>query len=388
MIEKTIHQHAGGFSRIRIPCLLAGLFALHGAHMAVAAAGLAITHTDRLSGEVVVLNESVTVGGTPVGWDEAVLVINSKTAELKIAGNALEFKNGEVWTGLIESMKDGMVEFTSPVLGRRTVAVEKLRSLNFQPSLPPATQQESNVLYRRRGNPSPGALLSVDAKRISAETSLGVLSFERDRIERYVFEAGFAAPSGDTGTFDAVALADGNIFHGTTRARNGALVIEHAVAGEISLASNAWSWFCHYSPDLIHLAETKPKSTRTMPLILHPPDPPWVEQGHSPTTDDSRSFVRRIHILPRTIIAYKTGKGEFSSTLSLDRGARGPALVRFRAGEKILKEYILKPTDKIPVPVKLPVEMASGLVVEVDFGKAILFPCGVVLDDPLVLLKP
>lgn len=384
MIDKTIHCSAHGLQHFRMPCVWLSLCALVGSHV-VSDAAHVITLSERLDGEVALIKDGISIGEKSVTWDDALIVINTEPKARNIGNNALEFKNGEIWTGLIESMKGGMVQFTSPVLGKHEIPVAKLRSLDFQPGLSPVVQSEPNVLYRLRGKPSPGALLSVDDKKIAAETALGTLTFERALIERYVFDASSA---GTTGTFHAVGLADGSILYGTTTVQDGALLMTHAVAGEIKLNNQAWVWSCRYSPSLAHLAEMVPASIKPSPLILHPPPPPKVEYGPSGPTDGPRDFVRRIHIKPKTSITYKAKAGEFTSTLSLAPGTRSPAVVRFRSGRKILKEYVMQPSGETSIPVRFPVTTGADFVVEVDFEKTMLFPCGVVMDDPIIILKP
>ncbi len=384
MIEKTIHHAARGLQHFRMTCVWFLLGVLVVSHTASDAAYV-ITRSERLDGEVKFVNNGVSVGEKLVTWDDTLIVINTTPQARNIGNNALQFKNGEIRTGLIESMKGGMVQFTSPALGQHKIPVGKLRSLDFQPGLSPVVQSEPNVLYRLRGNPSPGALLSVDDKKITAETALGSLTFERALIERYVFES---TPTKTTGTFHAVGLADGSILHGTTTVQNSALMITHAVVGEIQLGNQAWVWACRYSPSLAHLADIVPASIKSSPLILHLPLPPKVEHGRSGLSVGHRDFVRRIHIQPKTSITYKTKAGEFISTLSLAPGARSPAVVRFRSGGKILKEYVLKPTGETSIPVRFPMSSGADFVVEVDFEKTMIFPCGVVMDDPIIILQP
>jgi hypothetical protein len=164
------------------------------------------------------------------------------------------------------------------------------------------------------------------------------------------------------------------------------LVLKHAVAGEKPLAGDAWLWVRRHSPSLIHLADTAAPSTRTFPLIRSTPELPRVEYVQAARSDDSPPFTRRIRIWPKTIVSYQPGAGEFHATLSLDPRSRGAAVVRFRAGGNVLAEHVLAPADKTPVSVGFPVAADTGFSVEVDFDKAILFPCGVLIDDPFVAL--
>lgn len=378
-------EHRGCSIRARTALIVLGLvLARHAAFGS--SAGLVVSRQARLEGDLAITNGAFSVAGKSIAWDEVVVAINDASASRQPAANALELRNGEVWSGQIASMRDGQIVLESATLGQRTVPAAEVRALNFQPDLPPAAPAQTNILHRLRGKPSPGALLSIDAKKLSAETALGPLAFDRDKIERYVIDSGAAGGAAPAGARDAVALADGSILYGAARLQGNTLVLSHAAAGERTLPDTAWLWVRRCPTDLVHLADATPASVQTFPLIRRPPDPPRVEYGPGARSEeDAPLFIRRVRLWPRTLMAYAPlpGPAEFRCTVQPEPRSRGPVLVRFRAGEKVVQEQVLTPTNRA-VAVAIPLEAGAGLGVEVDFEKAIRFPCGVVLDDPFL----
>jgi hypothetical protein len=67
-------------------------------------------------------------------------------------------------------------------------------------------------------------------------------------------------------------------------------------------------------------------------------------------------------------------------------GTRGDLRLRVVAAGKALLEQELA-ADADWKPLALDVPRAGELVIEIDFGKRIRFPCGVVLCDPHVVVR-
>jgi hypothetical protein len=66
---------------------------------------------------------------------------------------------------------------------------------------------------------------------------------------------------------------------------------------------------------------------------------------------------------------------------------RGDARLRVLAGGKTLLEKTIGPGAAVE-PLALDLAQAQELVLEVDFGNRIGFPCGIVLEDPIVVVAP
>ena len=68
-------------------------------------------------------------------------------------------------------------------------------------------------------------------------------------------------------------------------------------------------------------------------------------------------------------------------------GSRGSARVKLSVGTKAVFDQVLTPEGKAPVAVSFEVPVGSGLKLEVDFGKRVRFPCGITLDNALLVKK-
>ena len=76
--------------------------------------------------------------------------------------------------------------------------------------------------------------------------------------------------------------------------------------------------------------------------------------------------------------------GLFAATLAPAEGSRTEAVLRIKSGGRLLAAKPVPPAAK-PVPLRLQLPAAGELTFEADFGRRVLFPCAVVLGDPLLI---
>jgi len=349
-------------------------------------AGVVLTIAGRQEGAISVQPGSVRVGNSSVKWADVMLAVNDKKAGGAPAPNALHFKNGEVWAGKITKLSDNRITIESASLGKRMVETALLRSADFAPGLGLVEGEKAGVLYRRKGGPIPGTLIWIKDARVAIDTTLGAVAINRDGLSRYVFD-GKAAETMSTAA-DEVHLADGSILRAAVKPGQGVLVIKHATLGEQRLGPDAWRSVRRYSGPALYLADVRLVSAKTFPLIRRPANKPLTEHYQS----GAGGLASRIFIWPKSIIGYKLpgrpgNKFLFTARIGLFDGSRGAARVKIGVTGKAVFDQVLVPEGKSAVSVSFTVPGGSDLKLEVDFDGSVRFPCGVTVDNALLVKK-
>ncbi|MCY2929532.1 MAG: hypothetical protein NTV86_08565 [Planctomycetota bacterium] len=354
-----------------------------------AQAGSVTTPAGRLEGPVALAGGNLTAAGKPVAWED-VLVAVAEASDARPAGEAIYLDTGEVWGGQVTKLAAGRITIASPLLGAREVDLAAVRSIDFAPDLPVPEAQNDGVLYRLKGNPVRGALVSLEGQKISVETALGPVPLDRGTVKRYVFAG---APRKAAPTGDEVTLTDGSVLMGKLAPTGAGLTLKHPVLGDVNIAANQWRSLRRRTEKVTYLAEQTPDKVETFPLIRLAANPPAMERARTqaPGTP-APGYVSRIRIWPHTIVRYSLPgeagqKVSFRAQVSLAEGSRGALAVRVKVGEKVAFEAVLDPKDPKPAAVAFEADAGGVLTLEVDFDKTIRFPCSVTVDDPLVLRK-
>jgi hypothetical protein len=314
-------------------------------------------------------------------------VFNATRAGGVLPPEVLHLRNGEAWAGEIVKLAGGQAKISTTFFGRRDLSADAVRAVDFKPRLPPLQAGESKMLYRVKGSPVPGSLLWIEGDRVALETPLGVLALTRKEMKRAVY-GDTAAANDPAGREDEIALADGTVLIGQVVSRKDGFVVKHAVMGDQVVEPDAWRWVRRHPVQVAYLADTQPVSVLASPLIRRPPPAPRVESSRG--MEEGPAFVRRMYVWPKTVVEYmlpgeKGGKARVSAVLGLAAGSGGNASVRFRAGDRTVFERILKTDSSEPVAVSFEVEAGSVLTLDVDFDKAVRFPCSVTVDDAFVM---
>jgi hypothetical protein len=358
---------------------------------AAAFAGLALTLNGRQEGAVAVGPGVIRVGGASVNWADVILVVNDLQAELPVAPEALHLKSGEIWAGKVVKLAEGRITLESS-FGQRQIAAADVCAIDFMPGLP-LIQEDDNggLLHRLKGRPIPGNLISIDADLATIDTALGAVTLDKKDLKRYVLSGAKKKP--EARSDDELTLADGSILCGQCEPTKDGLRIKHAVLGEQVIQGGRWQSVRRHSTSVTYLAEAAPSFVKAFPVIRRPADPPGVERARCRRpTGASPGFVSRVHFWPKTIADYKLpgqpgGKVVFRAAVALAEGSRGAARVLFRLGDRVVFDQVLTPENSKAVPVSFEAEAGSDLKLEVDFGKAVRFPCSVTMEDPYVVAK-
>lgn len=373
--------------------LLPGMLLALGLWAAPVQADAVQTLGGRLEGKVHLRAGSCEIGGKTAAWNDLLYVIMDHSTRSIRPPQAVRLASGEVWLADVVALSARKLKARSVLFGEREIDAGTVRSLDFLSDLAaPAPGDKPGTLYREKGEPIPGALLWIDDQRLAIDSPLGVLTLPREGTARYLFQTGpaVAPPAKD----EEIGLVDGTVLRGKAAPVQDALEVEHAVLGKLTIPAAAVRSVLRHVPAAAYLAELPMQSVDAVPLVASPALPETLEY---PTRGDSRAWpgplacLRGICIQPKTVVKYRLPKAAgptatLFATLGPVDEARGDVKVRIASGDKALVERDLSPAAK-PEALSLPVPSGGELTIEVDFGPRIAFPCGVVLGDPLVVLR-
>ena len=351
---------------------------------ALAVGGLVHTREARVEGAVAFRGGRVEVGGKAVSWDALLLAVRETPVRGLSGRDVVRLRSGEAWVVDVLGLAAGQLRVRSAQLGERRVAVGQVATVDFVRGLPLAARQRDGTLYRDQGEPVPGKVLWLDRRHIAIGSPLGVLEVPRRDATRYVFANGAApAPPSDG---EEVGLVDGSILIGRLAPAKDGFELDHALLGKLAIPGTALRSIVRRGDAVAFLAEQTPKTTAA-PLVAHPAPP---EPVACPAADGS-TWLKGVRVAPRASLRYRLPAAAgrrlaFRAGLQPLPGARGDLRLRVLAGGKTLCDQHLPASAPWPA-LALDLPAARELVVEVDFGTRIRFPCGVVLCDPLVVVR-
>lgn len=350
-------------------------------------AGSVLTAAGRQEGKVALGDNALTLDGKAVDWPAVLVVVTDNNAATLPARNLVRARSGEAWYGDILAVSAKQVEINC--YGKHSVDREAVSSLEFTPGVA-AEELSAKTLYREKNEPVPGALLWVDDNRLAIDSPLGVLTLQREGTIRYVFDpaADEALPEGQ----DEVQLLDGCIFRGKFSLGAKTCMLEHKTLGKLSLPTAAVRAIRRRPAGATYLADLKPASAKTAPLVDKAPTAARFACGYQAVGGNWLGFMKSLRIEPETTVKFQlpkeaTAGGTLLTRLSAPEGAKGTVLVRISADGKPLAEHKLAPQDK-PIDVQANLPAGKDLTLEVLFEKPLRFPAAVVLQDPVIVAKP
>lgn len=348
------------------------------------------TSTARIEGKLALADGTLQAAGKPIAWSDVLFVIRESDARSIRPPEALWTPSGEVWLCHVASLTAGKLRARLPLLGERELDASALRALDFLPTLPPPEPADKpGTLYRVKGEPVPGRLMWVEEQRLAIDSPLGVLTLSREGLARYLFTSG---PKPSPGTEDEVSLVDGSVLRGRAMPGKGALELEHAILGRLSVPERLLRSILRRPASAVYVAEQAPARVDAVPLVAKgkPPEAlAYLTHGDSRAWPGVLMAIRAVRIEPKCSASWRLPRIQgqrprLLATVAPIEGMRGDVKLRLLAAGKTLLERELGPASKREaVAVELPLD--AELAVEVDFGPALRFPCGVVLGDPVVV---
>ena len=338
----------------------------------------------RIEGSVGFGEDCVEVGDRTVRWEEVLYVIRETPGRAISGANVIRFRNGEAWVADMLELSGTSLRARSPILGQLHAALSDIAALDFVLSPPSRKQRKAGSLYRDEGEPIPGKVLWIDAKSIAIDSPLGVIDVPRDSAVQYLF----ADRTGEARTLkdDEVALTDGTRLHGLATPNVGGLTLKHASLRDLTFPASVVRSVERHPGSVIYLAERRPHTVEARPLITQSVPPVVVSHQRSYAVAD---WLKGVRVLPKAALRYRlpdaSGKTRiFRTGLQPVQGSCGDVHVRIAVGASTLHERQLAGSEPWP-PLSLELPGGSELTIEVNFGKRIRFPCGIILCDPHVI---
>jgi hypothetical protein len=347
-------------------------------------AGVVQTATERLEGKVTIEVEGVTIEGKKVPWDGVVRLLNDTKEPIAPRPQQVHLQNGEVWPCEIRRLAEKRLSIRSSLFGEMQVNVSRLAAIDFAPvpkGQTPGQNWKAKTLYRAKCDPIPGTLLRLDGDQLGIDSPLGEINLPRDGLVRYCWTG---VPATFEDDVDEVGLTDGTILRGRLEVSDNALRLDHPVLGPVKLATKRVHSVVRHRPELWDLTELAPKSVRTSPLTGGDAPAPMCCTVRG---DGSELFVKGLRIEPKTVVCFALPKTsekmvKLRALLVPINGGSGDVRVRIRSGkEERLHQEVKAGDEPKAVTVEIPADDES-VEIEVDFGKVLRFPSGVVIGDP------
>lgn len=346
------------------------------------------TSTERLNGKVSFDRGALRVSGKNILWRDVILMVADPSSAAFPPPQTVRLKNGEVWPATMVTVEEGKLSLSSKLLGKRTIPISTVASIDFRSGLSGTAHARKGVLYREKGEPLPGKLLWLDTTHIAIDSALGVLKLQRKGLLRYRCAWESRRPPGDN--TDVITLIDGAIYRGQSRPETRTLEMQHKQLGNVSIPVTALKTLVRHTNRTRFLTDALPKLQKTFPLLDEKAVRPRVTRLAS---DRDGAWARALQIEPKSLVRWSqpTQSGLSASFRTVVRpmpNCRGQAHVKLMVNGKTVFDRKLGRQDR-PVPVSVALPAGKAFDVAVDFGNAPFFPCGVVLEDPhLVLGRP
>ena len=352
----------------------------------VLGAGIVETVSGKIEGKISFLPNAVKVDEQQVASKD-ILYLYSENSSPPVSSPELAlFRNGEVVVGGIVFGSDKQVDLSCKWFGRKSFDLKKLSVLQFI-SDESLADGANETLYRKEGQPIPGALVWIDEGTIGLDSPFGALKLIRSGLVRYVLDKNPSLPLvGDEVMGDEIGLSDGNVFRGRLHFDEGKVRLTHPVVGEMAFPVSVVRFIARHRPTMVEINLLKRERIDAGGGILA------KGKQFSYTEEPGTGFIRSTRIEPQTKTRYAQpersgGKLLFRTTLCPLKSARGMTRFTMSVGSKTVLERTVSPSE-LPQSVEVQLPEGEDFVVEVDFGPLLRFPCGVILRDAhLVVAK-
>jgi hypothetical protein len=306
--------------------------------------------------------------------------ISRKTAGISNAPpHAVHFRNGETWQVEILTLTNDKLAIKGDPFGERTVDLSSVVSLEFAPRPERQGTSRPGVLYRTSGRPLPGKLTWIKKDDIAIDCALGIIPLPRTGLIEYIIPG--SSIRTDQGPMDEIGLLDGSILRGKVELEDKKIMIDHPTLEAVGIPWEKLRYLIRSGNQTRWLTDFQDRQMETSgPLGKHS----GVE--HLDFRKDGRPSLSAVRVIPETVLRYKLPtKGQSASrvlrtALSPVPGSLGDATVTLSLGniEFYKKELLAKDvTENISIPLPL----GNDLVVRVEFGERLAYPCGIDMHD-------
>ena len=330
-----------------------------------------------VKGDLVASGDQLRIGDQVVQMDKMLSWINPGITARPKAATGVRLRNGEFWSGDVESYKDGVVNFSGDI-GKHVLKLSQISSLTFYEQAP-SKDDAPNTLYRIAADPIPGELVWIKSwlgagKDIAVESIAGTLPVPWKQVARYVVEP-LKAGDVDPGSME-IALSDGSILYSKApKFSKGFLLMQHPVLGDLKFELST----------IVYMRRT-PKGA----LWLESPDKTQaaglVGSGVQPVRHDigrvgGQRCLSALRMYALTSATYDLPAAQqkgatLRGTLVPISNSRGNMQVSIKAAGKTVWQTKV-PAGSAPVEVALNLPQCKDFTIAVNYDGKVAVPCGV-----------
>ena len=337
------------------------------------------TPTGRKSGELQWKNAQLLLNRNPVNTDEIKSISRKTTATRNAYPHAVHFRNGEIWQVEILTLTNDKLALRGDPFGERTVDLSSVVSLEFSSRPERLGTFRTGVLYRISGRPLPGKLTWIKKDDIAIDCALGIIPLPRTGLIEYRIPG--SSIQRDQGPMDEIGLVDGSILRGKVGLKDEKIILEHPVLETVGIPWEKLRYLIRSDKRTRWLNDFQDRKVDTSgPLGKHP----GVE--HLDFRKADKPSLSAVRVFPQTVLRYKLPtKGQndsriFRTSLSPIPGSLGDATITLSLGNKEFYKKELSAEDETE-NISIPLPSGNDLVVSVDFGKRLSYPCGIDMHD-------
>jgi len=352
-------------------------------------AGTVETIRGKFEGEIAFQPDAVKVGDTQIAFEDILYLHADPSSDRPPCPNLVRLKNGEVWAGQIVSGSSKKIDVRCDWYGQKSFDLDSISALEFVPRRPAPAGTKLRTLYREQHQPLPGDLMWIDEDSLGVDSPLGSVTIKREGLVRYLLaDRPLFSPVGDS---DEVGLIDGNVFRGRLRTKAGQLGLEHEIGGRATFPADTVCYVVRHNPTMIELSSLASKVMKTGEGTLDKGKQAAVSHPLIAAASGTR-FIRAWRVEPKINIRYalpkRDGRRVFCrATFEPIRGARGDTRIKLLVGRQTVLDRTLSATDR-PQPIDVRIPEGDELIIDVDFGALLRFPCGLLMQDAhLILVK-
>jgi len=348
--------------------------------------GAAQTRSGRMEGDIQLRGGVLRVDGKPAPLEAVHFVVMPVCSTHRPQPHVVRLVNGEVWRVQIGSLSGDKLAVRGGLFDHQVVDVASLAALDFAPAADLSSPPRPGVLYRTEGRPIPGTLVWIKENDIAVDCPLGILPLPRAGLVRYVF------PRRDTkrqpSIEDEIALRDGSILRGRLSFEGRKVILEHPILETVSLPWDDVRYLIRGNREMTWLTDLPRTQTETLGPLAPPLEPRPLDLRQT-----EESFLSVVRVNPKTVARYQLPAGSggrriFRTVLVPAGGCRGEMTVSLEVSGQAIFQCELSSGDP-PQNLSLPLPTGDELVVRVDFGKRLAYPCGVDFRDAHVaVLRP
>ena len=347
--------------------------------------GTAQTRAGRMEGDIQLRDGVLQVDEKPVPLETVHFVVMPECSRHRSQPHTVQLVNGEVWQTQIGSFSEDKLKVSGGLFANQVVDVASLAALDFSPAADLSSTPRPGVLYRTEGRPIPGTIVWIKENDIAVDCPLGILPLPRTGLVRYVFS--HRDVERQQSTDDEISLWDGTILRGRLSFEDGKVVLEHPILKRVSLAWDDVRYLIRGNCGITWLADLQCIRTEMLGPLGPPPAPRPVDLRRI-----KDGFLSSVRVNPKTAARYRLPAGSgsprmFRTVLVPSSGCRGEMTVSLDVSGQPIFKCELSPADP-PQNLSIPLPMGDELVMCVDFGERLAYPCGVDFRDAHVTVPP